>query len=94
MVWRQHRQNKILDTLASCKTEEERKAVSDAYKQISNGQDLGAMVGDKPGRRQKGRTGASSMENRTSRRRIRSKRQAKPQGMFAFIGPVALTKSG
>ena len=78
--------NKILDTLASCKTEEERKAVSDAYKQISNGQDLGAMVGDKLKDEDKKAAQALLDGKPDVAAAYQIEAASKPQGMFAFIG--------
>ncbi len=78
--------NKILDTLASCKTDEERKAVADAYKQISNGQELTAMVGDKLKDEDQKAAQALIAGKPDLAAAYQIEAASKPQGMFSFIG--------
>ena len=77
---------KILDTLAQCKTEEERKAVADAYKQISNGQDLTAMVGDKLKNEDQKAAQALLDGKPDVAAAYQIEAASKPQGMLSFIG--------
>jgi hypothetical protein len=77
---------KILDTLAQCKTEEERKAVADAYKQISNGQDLNAMVTDKLKDEDQKAAQALIAGKPDLAAAYQIEAASKPQGMLSFIG--------
>ena len=78
--------DKILDTLAQCKTEEERKAVSDAYKQISNGQDLSAMVGDKLKNEDQKAAQALLDGKPEVAAAYQIEAASKPQGLLSFVG--------
>ena len=78
--------NKILDTLAQCTTEEERKAVAEAYKQISNGQDLSAMVGDKLKNEDQKAAQALLDGKPEVAAAYQVEAASKPTGPFSFIG--------
>lgn len=77
---------KILDTLAQCKTDAERKALEDAYKQISNGQDLASMVTDKLKNEDQAAAKALMDGNASLAAAYQIEAASKPQGLFAFAG--------